>query len=87
MQLSNFCISFPNAASDELVQRMIDWFENDTQSKTVKPSRDTRKDIQKWVEVGTPLYKEIEIVKRKYLNYYLEEFPYVYKGKKILISE
>ena len=87
MQLSNFCISFPNAASDELVQRMIDWFENDTQSKTVKPSRDTRKDIQKWVEVGTPLYKEIEIVKRKYLNYYLEEFPYVYKGKKVLISE
>ena len=87
MQLSNFCISYPNAASDELVQKMIDWFENDTQSKTVKPSRDTRKDIQKWVEVGTPLYKEIEIVKRKYLNYYLEEFPYVYKGKKVLTSE
>ena len=87
MQLSNFCISYSNAASDELVQKMIDWFETDTKSKTVKPSRDTRKDIQKWVEVGTPLYKEIELVKRKYLNTYLEEFPYVYKGRKVLLSE
>ena len=39
MQLSNFCVSYPNAASDELVEKMINWFETDTQSKTVKPSR------------------------------------------------
>jgi len=87
MQLSNFCVSYPNAASDELVEKMINWFETDTQSKTVKPSRDTRKDIQKWVKVETPLYKEIENVKRWCLNQYLEEFPYVYKGRKVLISE
>ena len=87
MQLSSFCISYPKAASDELVDKMIDWFENDTTSKTVTPSRDTRKDIQKWVEVGTPLYKEIQQVKRNYLNAYLKEFPYVYKGKRKLESE
>ncbi len=84
MQLSSFCVSYPKAASDELVDKMIDWFENDTTSKTVTPSRDTRKDIQKWVEVGTPLYKEIQQVKRNYLNAYLKEFPYVYKGKRKL---
>ena len=87
MQLSNFCVSYPNTDSDELVEKMINWFETDTQSKTVKPSRDTRKDIQKWVKVETPLYKEIENVKRWCLNQYLEEFPYVYKGRKVLISE
>ena len=62
MQLSNFCVSYPNEL-DELVEKMINWFEIDTQSKTGKPSRDTRKDIQKWVKVETPLYKEIEMLK------------------------
>ncbi len=87
MKLSDFCRIYNNAASDELVQEMLDWFESDKDSKTVSANRDTRKDLQKWVSIDSSLYNKIEIVKRKTLDLYLEEFPYVYRGNQKLISK
>ena len=86
MKLSDFCRCYTNAADDNLVKDMIEWFESDDEAKTVTANRDTRKDLQKWVPVGTTLYNRIEQVKRKTLDLYLDEFPYVYKGSKQLVS-
>tara|TARA_Y100001958_G_C21165175_1_gene498179 strand:+ start:482 stop:1045 length:564 start_codon:yes stop_codon:yes gene_type:complete len=87
MKLSDFCRCYTNAADDNLVKDMLEWFESDDEAKTVTANRDTRKDLQKWVPVGTTLYNRIEQVKRKTLDLYLDEFPYVYKGSKQLVSE
>ena len=87
MNLSDFCRCYTNAADHELVKEMLHWFREDTESKTVTANRDTRNDLQKWVPVGTHLYNKIEQVKRTTLDIYLDEFPYVYKGAKKLVSE
>ena len=87
MNLSDFCRCYTNAADHELVKEMLHWFREDTESKTVTANRDTRNDLQKWVPVGTHLYNKIEQVKRTTLDMYLDEFPYVYKGAKKLVSE
>ena len=87
MKLSDFCRCYTNAADDNLVKDMLEWFESDDEAQTVTANRDTRKDLQKWVPVGTTLYNRIEQSQEKTLDLYLDEFPYVYKGSKQLVSE
>ena len=65
MKLSDFCRCYTNAADDNLVKDMIEWFESDDEAKTVTANRDTRKDLQKWVPVGTTLYIELSKSREK----------------------
>ena len=58
MNLSDFIRGYANAASDELIEEMFDWFYNSESVKTENPNRVTRKDLQKWVPVNTPLYNK-----------------------------
>ena len=87
MNLSDFIRGYANAASDELIEEMFDWFYNSNSVKTENPNRITRKDLQKWVPVGTPLYNKIQQVKFNMLDKYLSEFPYAYRGNLKLESE
>ena len=43
MKLSDFCRCYTNAADDNLVKDMIEWFESDDEAKTVTANRDTRR--------------------------------------------
>ena len=71
MNLSDFVRGYANAASNELIEEMFDWFYNSKSAKTENPNRITRKDLQKWVPVGTPLYNKIQQVKFTMLDKYL----------------
>ena len=88
MRLIEFCKVYPNSASSQLCDEIINWFES-ADSKTIKADRDTRKDIQKWVDSvdDKELYDKIETIKRQTLNSYLKDFPLVYRGQRKLISE
>ena len=87
MNLNDFIRGYTNAASDELIEEMFDWFYNSDSVKTENPNRITRKDLQKWVPVNTPLYNKIQKVKYNMLDKYLQEFPYAYRGNLKLESE
>ena len=88
MKLIEFCKTYHNAATPELCEELIQWFES-AGAKTVRANRDTRQDIQKWVDPITDqlLYDKIETIKRETLNYYLADYPFVYRGNRKLVSE
>ena len=91
--MSNFVRQYPNALDDQLCDDLINWFESsesDT-AKTVTANRETRKDVQKWLNPEaaaeyTLLYNALQSAKRLMLERYIREFSIAYRGKKKLIS-
>ena len=84
--LRNFVRGFEDALSEELCHFLIEWFESEPDVKTKKVNRYTRKDKQIWLPETSELYEPVHRANIDMLREYLEEFPYVYRGKRKLFT-
>ena len=83
MSQKSFILEFPNILTYTTCNTLIDWA-NLGEGKTVEASRDTRRDVQKWLPQDNELWVLLQNAKRAMLEDYLYRFPSVYRGKKRL---
>ncbi len=85
--IRDFVRGFDNALSFDLCDSLIDWFESSPKNVRIEePNRVSRKDKQIWLPENSALYEPVHKATMDMLREYLEEFPYAYRGAKILLT-
>ena len=84
MTQKSFVLSFDNVLSDMWCDSLVEWHRGDNAARTVKASRDSRRDEQKWLPKDSALWVPLQNAKRAMLTPYLERFPAAYRGRKHL---
>ena len=75
MNSKTFLMSFDNVLSHDQCDSLVEWHRYDDVAKTVKATRESRRDEQKWLPKDSPLWIPLQNAKRSMLEAYMERFP------------